>query len=46
MGKERQRGAWIAQGKVKWKGKGFKDDLKCQQGESFIDILLTGHPVT
>lgn len=32
MGKERQRGTKIVQGKVKWKDEGFKDDLRCRWG--------------
>ena len=41
MGKERQRGALIVQGKVKWKGEEFKDDLRYHQVESFSGRLLT-----
>ncbi len=39
MGEERRRGSLIVQGKVKWTGEGFKDDLRCHEGESLIGSI-------
>lgn len=45
-GKERQRGTLIVQGKVKCKGEGCKDDLRCHQGGSVIGSVLIYQLVT
>lgn len=46
MGKESQKGILIVWRKVIWKGEGFKDDLRCRWGESFICSALTCQPLS
>lgn len=41
MGKERQTGTLLVEGKVKSKGNGFKDGLGCHTRESLIASVLT-----